>query len=396
MTRLRYGACFREACGFSFVELLVALAATVIVLGVVFGLLAKGSGAHGEEMERADLQAQARAALQMLSQDVLMAGGDLPPEIPAFRPTLTVRRGAPDGLEMVGNFEDDAGGGGAVPVVSFDGRFAKLGAEPTRFLRGDLVLVYDDEPTDGKWMFALVESVAGGASSEMTLLTVPGGRIDDVDPPVALPDSIDSYNRPTPESGFVTPVTVIGYGLEDNPDDPESMRNSLWRQVNWGERVDVARIEDLEIRYFVGGTVSDIHTPTPRAGPFGGPSIQGKGPSGGPSIQGQEPRGWKGRTDNTLEEEVPLPPEPQPVPSRRIEESNLIRGVRISVTSRSKTANLRGSTLEPGEAPDEDGYLREVLTTRVAPRNLLIQADRRGQQVESVDDSNDSRPPQRR
>ena len=387
MTRLRYGACFREARGFSFVELLVALAATVIVLGVVFGLLAKGSGAHGEEMERADLQAQARAALQMLSQDVLMAGGDLPPEIPAFRPTL-VQRGAPDGLEMVGNFEDDAGGGGAVPVVSFDGRFAKLGAEPTRFLRGDLVLVYDDEPTDGKWMFALVESVAGGASSEMTLLTVPGGRIDDVDPPVALPDSIDSYNRPTPESGFVTPVTVIGYGLEDNPDDPESMRNSLWRQVNWGERVDVARIEDLEIRYFVGGTVSDIHTPTPRVGPLGGPSIQGKG-----SNQG---KGRKGRTDNTLEEEVPLPPEPQPVPSRRIEESNLIRGVRISVTSRSKTANLRGSTLEPGEAPDEDGYLREVLTTRVAPRNLLIQADRRGQQVESVDDSNDSRPPQRR
>ena len=388
MTRLRYGACFREARGFSFVELLVALAATVIVLGVVFGLLAKGSGAHGEEMERADLQAQARAALQMLSQDVLMAGGDLPPEIPAFRATLTVRQGAPDGLEMVGNFEDDAGGGGAVPVVSFDGRFAKLGAEPTRFLRGDLVLVYDDEPTDGKWMFALVESVAGGASSEMTLLTVPGGRIDDVDPPVALPDSIDSYNRPTPESGFVTPVTVIGYGLEDNPDDPESMRNSLWRQVNWGERVDVARIEDLEIRYFVGGTVSDIHTPTPRVGPLGGPSIQGKG-----SNQG---KGRKGRTDNTLEEEVPLPPEPQPVPSRRIEESNLIRGVRISVTSRSKTANLRGSTLEPGEAPDEDGYLREVLTTRVAPRNLLIQADRRGQQVESVDDSNDSRPRQRR
>jgi len=366
MTRLRYGACFREARGFSFVELLVALAATVIVLGVVFGLLAKGSGAHGEEMERADLQAQARAALQMLSQDVLMAGGDLPPEIPAFRPTLTVRQGAPDGLEMVGNFEDDAGGGGAVPVVSFDGRFAKLGAEPTRFLRGDLVLVYDDEPTDGKWMFALVESVAGGASSEMTLLTAPGGRIDDVDPPVALPDSIDSYNRPTPESGFVTPVKVIGYGLEDNPDDPEEMRNSLWRQVNWGERVDVARIENLEIRYFVGGTVSDIHTPTPR-------------------VQIQS-------ADDTLEEEVTLPPEPQPVPSRRIEESNLIRGVRISVTSRSKTANLRGSTLEPGEAPDEDGYLREVLTTRVAPRNLLIQADRRGQQVESVDDSNDSRP----
>ncbi len=378
MTRLRYGACLREARGFSFVELLVALASTVIVLGVVFGLLAKGSGVHDEEMERVDLQAQARAALEMLSQDVLMAGGDLPPEIPAFRPALTVRRGSPDGLEMVGNFEDDAGGGGAVPVVSFDGRLAKLGAEPTRFLRGDLVLVYDDEPTDGKWMFALVESVTGGESSELTLLTAPGGRIDDVDPPVALPNSIDSYNRPTPESGFITPVTVIGYGLEDNPDAPD---NSLWRQVNWGERVDVARIENLEIRYFVGGTVSEALTPP---GPYIVPSIQGKG--------------WKRRTANSLEEEVvvALPPEPQPVPSRRIEPSNLIQGVRISVTSRSRTANLRGSTLEPGEASDEDGYVREVLTTRVAPRNLLIQADRRGPQVESVDDSIDSRSPRRR
>ena len=316
-----------------------------------------------------------------------MAGGDLPPEIPAFRPiqsSLTVRR-ATDGLEMVGNFEDDAGGGGAVPVVSFDGRFAKLGSDPTRFLRGDLVLVYDDEPTDGKWVFALVESVAGGASPEMTLLTAPGERIDDMNPPIALPDTIDSYNRPTPESGFVTPVTVIGYGLESDPTAPESLGNSLWRQVNWGERVDVARIEDLEIRYFVGGTVSETVAPTPILAPRGGPTIQ------------SESTGRKtNRTDASLEEETPLPPVPQPEPSKTILDSALIQGVRISVTSRSKTANLRGSTLESGEAPDEDGYLREVLTTRVAPRNLLIQADRRRQQVESADDSNDSPRPRNR
>jgi hypothetical protein len=355
-------------------------------MGVVFGLLAQGSRTHSEEMERTDLQAQARAALQMLSQDVLMAGGDLPPEIPAFRPiqsSLSVRR-ATDGLEMVGNFEDDAGGGGAVPVVSFDGRFAKLGSDPTRFLRGDLVLVYDDEPTDGKWVFALVESVAGGGSPEMTLLTAPGERIDDVNPPIALPDSIDYYNRPTPESGFVTPVTVIGYGLESDPTAPESLGNSLWRQVNWGERVDVARIEDLEIRYFVGGTVSEMVAPPPISGPRGGPRAQ------------SEFMRKTNRTDASLEEGTPLPPVPQPEPSMTIQDSDLIGGVRISVTSRSKAANLRGSTLEHGEAPDEDGYLREVLTTRVAPRNLLIQADRRRQQVESADDSNDSLPPRYR
>ncbi len=392
MGRLRSGTRFRETPGYSFIELLVALAATVIVMGAVFGLLAQGSGTHNDEMERSDLQAQARAALQMLSQDVLMAGGDLPPEIPAFRnfqSPLAVRQGSLGGLEIVGNVEDDAGSGGATPVVSFDGRFAKLGAESTRFLRGDLVLLYDDEPTDGKWMFALVESVAGGASPEMTLLTAPGGRIDDVDPPVVLPDSIDSYNRPTPESGFVTPVTVIGYGLEGNPDAPESMRNSLWRQVNWGERVDVAHIEDLEIRYFVGGTVSDMVAPTPRAGPWGGPQIQSQGS-----------RGKRGRTDDNLEQELPLPPEPQPVPSTRIEESSLIRGVRISVTSRSRTANLRGSSLETGQAPDEKGYLREVVTTRVAPRNLLIQAERRMQQRDSSSDTdaitNDSQRPRNR
>lgn len=390
MGRLSSGTRFREAPGFSFIELLVALAATVIVMGVVFGLLAQGSGAHSEEMERSDLQAQARAALQMLSQDVLMAGGDLPPEIPAFRPVqspLAVRQ--PPGMEIVGNVEDDAGSGGAVPVLSFDGRFARLGSETTRFLRGDLVLVYDDQPTDGKWIFALVESVNGGASPEIALLTAAGSRIDDVNPPVALPDTIDSYNRPTPESGFVTPVTVIGYGLEADPNAPESMRNALWRQVNWGERVEVAHIEDLEIRYFVGGTVSDPIAPTPRAEPFGGPSIQGQ-------------RDWgrkRGNRDSvaSLEQDVALPPDPQPLPSRRIEQSNVIRGVRISVASRSRTANLRGSTLEDGQAPDEDGYLRETVTTRVAPRNLLIQAERRMQQldVSSAADSdfNDPRRP---
>jgi len=380
MGRLLSRARIAEAGGFSFIELLLALAATVIVMGVVFGLLAQGSGAHSEEMERTDLQAQARAALQMLSQDVLMAGGDLPPEIPAFRPiqsTLTVR--AADGLEMVGSFEDDAGGGGAVPVLSFDGRLAKLGSDPTRFLRGDLVLVYDDEPTDGKWVFALVDSVAGGASPELTLLTEPGERINDVDAPIALPDTIHSYNRPTPESGFVTPVTVIGYGLEADPSAPEYLGNSLWRQVNWGERVDVARIENLEIRYFVGGTVSDMVAPAPISEPRAAPQMHAQA-----------------TLDKTRDAGMPFPPEPQPIPSRTIEESLLIQGVRISVTSRSKTANLRGSTLEPGQAPGEDGYLREVLTTRVAPRNLLIQADRRKQELESAGDSNDSSPPPRR
>jgi hypothetical protein len=396
MGRLRSETRFGEVSGFSFIELLVALAATVIVMGVVFGLLAQGGDVHNEEMERTDLQAQARAALQMLSQDVLMAGGDLPPEIPAFRPVhspLAVRQAA--GVEIIGNIEEDAGSGGAIPVLSFDGRYARLGAEPTRFLKGDLVLVYDDQPTDGKWTFALVESVNGGASPEMTLVTAAGGSVADVDPPVALPDTIDSYNRPTPESGFVTPVTVIGYGLEADPGAPESMRNSLWRQVNWGERVDVAHIEDLEIRYFVGGTVSDMVAPTPKMDPFGGPSIQSQTVPSGPS--GRRPRTRD--TLDPLEEELPLPPTPQPVPSKTIEESNVIRGVRISVTSRSRSANLRGSTLEPGQAPDEDGYLREVVTTRVAPRNLLIQAERRAQQLalSSADgDLNDPRRPRSR
>jgi prepilin-type N-terminal cleavage/methylation domain-containing protein len=372
MARLRSGTRAREDRGFSFIELLVALAATVIVMGVVFGLLAQGSGVHNEEMERSDLQAQARAALQMLSQDVLIAGGDLPPEIPAFRSVqspLAVRQAE---IEIVGNFEDDAGSGGAIPVVSFDGRFAKLGGEPTRFVRGDLVLVYDDQPTDGKWIFALVESVTSGSSPELALMTAASSRIDDVNPPAALPATIDSYNRPTPESGFVTPVTVIGYGLEAEGNAPDTLPNSLWRQVNWGERVDVAHIEVLEIRYFVGGTVSDMVAPTPKAGPLGGPSVQS-----------QWTRGPRNRTDNNLEKEVPLPPDPQPIPSMRIEESDLIRGVRISVTSRSKTANLRGSTLAEGQAPDEDSYLREVVTTRVAPRNLLIQAERRMQQSDT-------------
>lgn len=78
----------------------------------------------------------------------------------------------------------------------------------------------------------------------------------------------------------------------------------------------------------------------------------------------------------------------------------MIRGVRISVTSRSKTANLRGSTLGEGQTPNEDGYLREVVTTRVAPRNLLIQAERRMQQLDMSSgtdaNTNDSRRPRNR
>jgi type II secretory pathway pseudopilin PulG len=351
-----------SAAGFSFIEVLALLTIVVILLGALFGLLAQSSRASTEELERTDLQAQARAALQRISDDVLLAGRNLPPEFPSIRPLENPgpRATSATGMEVLGDF-DDVGAEGAIPVVSFDGRLARLGADRVRLQKGDLVIVYDDAPTDGRWMFGLVEEVLTGTPAEILLVTGPGATVRDARASImiTLPATIDSYNRPLPESGFVTPITVIGYGLEAD-DERAIARPSLWRQVNWGDRVDVAYVEALDVHYFV------------RASVFGQDGrVQNVGL---PGERMSDPNG---------ETELTSPPVPHPELSRPLDEGALIRGVRISVTSRSTSANLLGATLREGEELTDEGFLRQTLSTRVTPRNILIQSDRRRQELEA-------------
>src|SRR3989304_4180050 len=93
--------------GFSLIEVLISMAITLIVMGAVFGLLTRGQRSFQREPEVADLQQSARAALDLVTRDILQAGTGLPPEFPAFSRINGGDGGgtATDVLEIIGTIQ---------------------------------------------------------------------------------------------------------------------------------------------------------------------------------------------------------------------------------------------------------------------------------------------------
>ena len=362
--------------GFTMIEVLLAFALTTVVLGTVFALLAKGVNTAPAEAQRADLQAQARHALDLVARDVLLAGTNLPPEFPAFTPLetnpfLNNNQGM-DSIEIVGDLAQNTTGTGPIPVESFDGYIAILEIAPTHVDVGDLVLLYDDEPANGRWIFGLVSFIELRPSPRIGLQTMPGARVGDT----TLPPFINNYNRPQPTFGFITPVTVVTYSSSPFTDGlTEGPEQVLWRQINWGPSIQVARVEGFQIRYFVSGTIDDLTSP---AVPFTRQaSVAHNSSAKMPPTEMSKPQSQPPADGSTTEQELMEPPVPQPDPDELMVSAGLVRGVRISVTSRSQRANLMGSTLRPGQSIDENGYLRITFSSRVAPRNILFGASTR-------------------
>ena len=60
--------------GFSLIELIVAMAVTMVVTGAVYGLMTSGKGAFRREPELTDRQQNARIAMDMIQRDIATAG----------------------------------------------------------------------------------------------------------------------------------------------------------------------------------------------------------------------------------------------------------------------------------------------------------------------------------
>jgi len=378
--------------GFTFVEVIVSMAITLIVMASLFALLARGFRTTDAEFERSDLQAQARHALDQISRDLLAAGAGLPPEFPAFtppdvNPELDDAGGGPEAIEMVGCFDSTAAGVEPWPIVSFDGEKVLADGLPAHIGEGDLVLVFDDEPTNGTWVFGLVSSIedAGGGVRELTIKTAPG----ESEGGTTLPSFIEQYNRPSPTAGFMTQVTVVSY--KTSPQESGPVGNQvLWRQVNWGEPTQVAFVEDLQFRYFIGTTVAETLVPPslpPRIFEAPPPPMLNDhlaAPTDSSSNSEEPPpsddssSSTSGET-TTNAEGLFYPPVPQPHPSQPLLAGDLVRGVGITVTSRSHRANLEGSTVRSGPASD-DGFLRVTFASRVAARNVMFNLSSRENQ----------------
>ncbi len=113
----------RRERGFSLIELMVAMVATLIISGAVMQLVGAGKGAFRREPERSDRQQNIRMAMSMIQQDVQRAGLGLPPFIQTFTNGLNnLGPQVPDGglgtktdeLEVISSTPCPGGEGGLV------------------------------------------------------------------------------------------------------------------------------------------------------------------------------------------------------------------------------------------------------------------------------------------
>ena len=77
--------------GFSLVELIVAMAITIVITGAVYGLMAGGNSAFRREPELTDRQQNARVAVEMMQKDISYAGVNMGPFFQSFTQGLNAK-----------------------------------------------------------------------------------------------------------------------------------------------------------------------------------------------------------------------------------------------------------------------------------------------------------------
>ena len=68
----------RNEAGFSLIEMIVAIAVTLVVTGAVYGLIAGGNNAFRREPELTERQQNVRMAMDLIMRDVQTTGSGLP------------------------------------------------------------------------------------------------------------------------------------------------------------------------------------------------------------------------------------------------------------------------------------------------------------------------------
>jgi prepilin-type N-terminal cleavage/methylation domain-containing protein len=317
--------------GFSLVELMVAMAATLIVSGAVYGLVTAGHSAFRREPALADRQQNVRVALDLIGRDAFRAGYGLP----TFAQVFT------DGLDGLG----DLGSGGEAtdeleifaaadcPILNVCALNAMgTGASITTFQPltacykfPSVIFLSDDESDEWDWGAYWAEKPGTGTTASCD----PGGGGDN-DHVVIPPGQSggDIVNPPGGLAGWIPDLMALGQVIRyrvqrDAEGVPELQRSefggrllpdgsSSWQTIARG-------IEDLQVEYENGTAWQDV-----------------------PGLISCEPNCAA------------------PTPA---EYARLVRRVRVTLSARALEANLTGQrTSAVGNA------VRGELSTDVAPR----------------------------
>ncbi len=328
------------ASGFTLIEVMVSMMITLIVMSAVFGLLSRGQSTFQREPEIADMQQSARAALDIVTKDAIQAGAGLPPEFPAFSTTamdVNVGDGGADPDEIVimgslgGSFQteeptevDPTSFGGDLTSCAF-----KTAGDWSDLEIGDLVVLYDNLPLSGYWIMGYVRDAQPDGLGQMDITVEPDPPAGNEGGPVlAEYQSRDVVAVPVGfQPTMVTAISVVRYYAEPDPSMVESgpPPNRLMREVNFAAQGSpVAYLEDFQVVYLVGGT--------------------------------------------DVANEQDDPPDPQPTVTVDITAAEMVNGVRVTVSARSLSQNLQGST--EGATAADGNFIRKTFSSNVNPRNI--------------------------
>ncbi len=248
--------------GFSMVELMVAMTATLVVTGAVYGLVVAGNSAFRREPALADRQQNIRVAMDIIGQDVFRAGYGLPAFAQAFTDALDGIGGTGSSGEKTDELEIFAAAdcpflkvcainmqGTGASVKTFQPLSACYRFPTLVYLGGDQIntaqdfkygLYWAEEPAEGH-----TASCASGGGGHNGHITLPHGRAPLVDPPGGLGGWIPQWMlagqviryRIQPDAGGVPELQRSEYAGLDMPDGTSS-----WQTIARG-------IEDLQVQY---------------------------------------------------------------------------------------------------------------------------------------------------
>src|SRR3990172_5017223 len=273
--------------GFSLIEVLISMAITLIVMGAVFGLLTRGQRSFQREPEVADLQQSARAALDLVTRDILQAGTGLPPEFPAFSRLNGAGNAAPtDVLEIIGTFqtagsvymEPEEVQTVAADIVTLRTNTTNLQVDNpvTPGIDEGMVLIYNNVANVGvpQWALAQVLAVTQNpgppppASPPATVqLNYAAYDVAYSRLPNRLPNTADAtFNWSPAQMPKITRVSVVRYDTQPdtlgnyNGPPPEVLRRDTdFRNLPQA----VGYLEDFQIRYVIGVTAPVVEQDTP-------------------------------------------------------------------------------------------------------------------------------------
>jgi prepilin-type N-terminal cleavage/methylation domain-containing protein len=271
--------------GFSLIELIVAIAVTLVVTGAVYGLLAGGQNAFRREPALTDRQQNIRLAMDMIARDLASSGEGMPAFLQTFgrfkngagsASALTACTDCPsalsgektDELEVVANPSNED----AEAVCGYSGSASHIrtNRDNTNFQTGNVVIVFFP---NGAW--TLREIVAefgnnGGPGSctnsephaDLSFRSGEGSRDINVPGGLCANGSIgntEGLSNAECEPNFVGNGQFISYRIRNGADGVPNLERrasgSVTAGVDFGSNLayqTVARgIEDLQVEYAV-------------------------------------------------------------------------------------------------------------------------------------------------